>query len=162
MHEILDSLKSEITLDGLVGAVVLSDGADDTSALVESETQRHANAVPAGEQQQSMPSISPTPMSNLHPHLLLLCSPITRIASSLNSSSHHLTRTANTNINLSWNSSEVAERYRLHLGVDVLENDIQPNCDVSRAIYWLSFPLDTGNQARLHQIILGNCSFLRH
>jgi len=49
MDEILDSLKSEMTLDGLVGPVVLSDGADDTSALVESERQRHT--VPAEEQQ---------------------------------------------------------------------------------------------------------------
>jgi len=56
MDEILDSLKSEMTLDGLVGPVVLSDGADDTRALVESERQRHT--VPAEEQQQSMPSIS--------------------------------------------------------------------------------------------------------
>ena len=119
MHQILDSLKSEMTLDGLVGAVVLSDGADDTSALVESESQRHT--VPAEEQQQSMPSISPTPMSELASASSAPVQPDNSIALSLNSSSRHLTRTANSYINLSWNSSEVAERYRLHLGVDVLE-----------------------------------------
>jgi len=85
MHQILDSLKSEMTLDGLVGAVVLSDGADDTSALVEFESQRHT--VPAGEEQQSMPSISPTPMSELASASSAPVQPDNSIALSLNSSS---------------------------------------------------------------------------
>ena len=125
MHEILESLKSEMTLEGLVRAAMLSDRADDAVPLIMtsgSESQRHAD--PVGEHEQSIPSISPTPTSEPATRASACSSPVqpdNAIASSLKSSSRHLKRTANTYINLSWNSSEVAERYRLHLGVDSLE-----------------------------------------